>query len=143
MFRTIRFSSTGSSVLEGDDNAVPPRDGETCWIDLQHADEASLQLLQQRFGFHPLAIEDCIIPTERAKVDEYGNHLFLVMHSISVTPHIKQGIKTAELDAFLGERFLVTVHGEPMPGLDVGVETRRHRYDVRRPRNGFPLLPYR
>jgi magnesium transporter len=118
MLRTIRFSSTGPSVLEGDDNAVPPRDGEMCWIDLQPADQASLQLLQQRFGFHPLAIEDCVTPIERAKVDEYGNHLFLVMHSMSANAHSKHGIKIAELDAFLGERFLVTVHGEPMPGLD-------------------------
>jgi len=98
---------------------MPPREGESCWIDLQPFDDASLQLLQQRFDFHPLAIEDCSSSIQRAKVDEYGNHLFLVTHSMSATARGQHGIKTAELDAFLGDRFLVTIHGESMPGLDI------------------------
>ena len=85
MFRTIRFKTTGLEVLDGPDSAVPPGDGELCWIDLQPPDDADLKLLQDRFGFHPLAIEDCVTEIQRAKVDEYGNYLFLVMHAMRVT----------------------------------------------------------
>jgi len=119
MFRTIRFNHAGLELLEGIDSAVPPADGETRWIDLQPPDDAALKLLQQRFGFHPLAIEDCITAIQRAKVDEYGNHLFLVTHSMKVAEHGRRGIETGELDAFLGERYLVTVHRDPIPGLDI------------------------
>jgi magnesium transporter len=119
MFRTIRFSSAGMEVLEGSDHALPPRDAEMCWIDLQPADDTSLQLLQQRLGFHPLAIEDCTSSNQRAKVDEYGNHLFLVTHSMSIADHGRQGVQTTELDAFLGDRFLITIHREPMAGLEI------------------------
>jgi magnesium transporter len=118
MFRTILTKSTGLEVLEGDDGALPPGDGEMRWIDLQPADEASLQLLRQRFGFHPLAIEDCTTSNERAKVDEYENHLFLVTHSMSIAEQGRHGIKTLELDAFLGDRYLITIHKEPLPDLD-------------------------
>ena len=119
MFRTIRFKSAGLEVLEGPDSAVPPGDGEMCWIDLQPPDDADLKLLQQRFGFHPLAIEDCATEIQRAKVDEYGNHLFLVTHSMRVTQQGRHGIATAELDVFLGDRYLITIHREPIPGLDI------------------------
>jgi magnesium transporter len=119
MFRTIRFKSAGPEVFEGADSAAPPGNGEMCWIDLQPPDEADLKLLQQRFGFHPLAIEDSATANRRAKVDEYGNHLFIVTHSISVSEHGRQGIATIELDAFLGDRYLVTIHREPIPGLDI------------------------
>src|SRR5271166_4801364 len=114
MFRTIRFKSAGLEVLEGPDSALPPGDGETCWIDLQPPDQADLKLLQQRFAFHPLAIEDCTTAIQRAKVDEYGNHLFLVAHSMSVTENGRHGIATSELDVFLGDRYLVTIHPEPI-----------------------------
>src|SRR5277367_1489047 len=119
MFRTIRFKSAGLEVLEGPDSAVPPREGEMCWIDLQPPEDNDLKLLQQRFGFHPLAIEDCAAEMHRAKVDEYGNHLFLVTHSMKVTEHGRHGIATSELDVFLGDRYLITIHREPIPGLDI------------------------
>jgi magnesium transporter len=110
MFRTIRIKGAEVELLEGPAGATPPADGEMRWIDLQPPDAASLELLQQRFGFHPLAIEDCSTSIERAKVDEYGNHLFLVTHSMSVAEHGRRGVKTDELDAFLGERYFVTIH---------------------------------
>jgi magnesium transporter len=119
MFRTIRFKTAGLEVLDGPDSAVPPREGEMCWIDLQPPDDADLKLMQKRFGFHPLAIEDCAAEIHRAKVDEYGNHLFLVTHSMRVTERGRHGIATSELDVFLGDRYLITIHREPIPGLEI------------------------
>jgi Mg2+ and Co2+ transporter CorA len=49
------------------------------------ADESGLRLLQDRFGFHPPTIEDCIKSNQRSKIDEYGDPLFIVTHSMSVT----------------------------------------------------------
>jgi magnesium transporter len=119
MLRTIRIRPGGLEVLDGVDHATPPSDGEMCWIDLQPTDDAALQLLQQRFGFHPLAIDECARANAHAKLDEYGTHLFLVMHSMSMTEHGRHGIKAIELDAFLGERYLVTIHRESIPALEV------------------------
>ena len=41
------------------DQAAPPPPGTIRWIDLRAQDEASLKILAERFGFHPLALEDC------------------------------------------------------------------------------------
>jgi magnesium transporter len=41
------------------------------WIDLQSQDEAQLELLRERFNFHPLAIEDCAHEDQRPKLEEY------------------------------------------------------------------------
>ena len=119
MFRTIRIKNTETKKFEGADYAQRPGEDEMCWIDLQLPDETGLRQLQDRFGFHPLAIEDCIKSNQRSKIDEYGDHLFIVTHSMSATDRGRHGIKTAELDAFLGHRFLITVHPEPIPGLDL------------------------
>lgn len=119
MFRTIRISHGALEIVEGSTGVVPPGEHEMCWIDVEAADEADIHLLQERFGLHPLAIEDCLHSCPRAKVDEYGDQMFLVTHSMQKTEGGHRGdIETNELDAFLGNRYLITIHREPIAGID-------------------------
>ena len=118
MFRTIRIRRGELQILDGLEGVATPADDEACWIDLQAPVAADLQLLQKQFGFHPLAIEDAAEPIQRAKVDDYGAQMFLVTHSMKFAEGARPGIQTSELDAFLGERYLITIHPEPIAGLD-------------------------
>ena len=109
MFRAMTLAGGAGPIQHtGPEAAVMPKKGEVCWIDLENFDEKDLALLQQRFGFHPLAIEDCANRKQRPKIDEYDGHLFVVIHEISLghggTPQFE------ELAVFLDSRFIVTIH---------------------------------
>jgi magnesium transporter len=118
MFRVIQAPS-GSSAVEfsGADALTHCAEADLCWVDLQGFDDNDLARLQQTFGFHPLPIEDCNHPGQRPKLAEYENYLFMIMHSMSFA----DGAKTpgfSGLNIFLGARFVVTVHREPIGAVD-------------------------
>lgn len=79
------------------------------WLDIPTWDEAGEHLLRDVFAFHPLAIGDCARRNQVPKVHVYPDHVFLVLHS----PHAGAAghVHTIELDQFVGDRYLVTVHG--------------------------------
>ena len=118
MLRTIRFNGTSAKLIENQSRVNPPGPGELCWIDVQQYQAEELHAVGDAMGFHPLAIEDCEHAIERAKLDDYENYLFIVMHSMSLSFNGRRGVHTTELDSFLSEKYLVTVHREPIPALD-------------------------
>ena len=119
MFRVLDVGPDGPSELsEGSDLVAPPPEGVTRWIDLQKQDDVQLNLLAERFRFHPLTIEDCSHFDQRPKLEEYGNYLFLVTHGFRLTESNAEPLETLELHTFLGKNYLVTVHVEPIPALD-------------------------
>jgi len=79
------------------------------WLDVPTWDEAAEHVLREVFAFHPLAISDCAKRNQVPKVHVYPDHVFLVLHS----PHagVAGHVHTIELDQFVGDRYLVTVHG--------------------------------
>lgn len=102
---------------DGSEGVGPPPSGSFRWIDLQRQEETELAVLQERFGFHPLAIEDCAHFNQRPKLEEYGDHLFLVTQACGpLDAHGEPELQ--ELHAFLGQGYLVTVHDAPLPALD-------------------------
>jgi magnesium transporter len=119
--------------------ARPPGPSERLWIDVTAQTPEEMERLGQGFGFHPLTLEDCLHFDQRPKVEEYANpelYLFLVIHTFRAQPGgapeettlLSPGralidgvgaIEPLELHAFLGSSYLVTVHQEPIPALDV------------------------
>ncbi len=118
-FRVLELDSTGRvEARDGTEAVAPPPSGVTRWIDLAAADDNALELLRERFNFHPLAIEDCAHFDQRPKLEEYEGHLFLVTQGFTCpTEHVKN-LDLHELHAFLGERYLVTVHADRVPVLE-------------------------
>ena len=110
MFRVLRLDQHPPAVVEGHEAVVPPRPGEMIWIDIQEFTEAELNLLAERFKFHPLAIEDCLQPDMRAKLDEYDEYIFIVAHTLACKEGALPEAGLGEVDAFLGKNYLVTVH---------------------------------
>ena len=83
------------------------------WLDIPAWSEEAADVLANQFKFHPIAIETTRERNHIPRVHVYSNHLFIVIHA----PEIGTGghVHYLELDQFLGERFLVTVHGPLNP----------------------------
>lgn len=89
-------------------------DDAQIWVDLDQATpEENKALLEGVFNFHPLAIEDCVSPSEQPKVDEYDGYVFMVIHAVDYS-HSQHQFETTELNLFIGKNFLVTYHDKPL-----------------------------
>jgi magnesium transporter len=64
--------------------------------------------LAERFGWHPLDVEDVLSKRQRPKVDEYADYRFVVLH-FPVYDKAVQRLNAGELDVFLGPDYLVTL----------------------------------
>ena len=123
MFRVLDLAPGGApTVREGDDAIAPPPPGVTRWIDLIAPEASALALLQERFGFDPLAIEDCAKYGLQSKLDDYGQYLFVIAHGFTAAPVVDDDhdltLQIHEVHAFLGEHYLVTVHDNALPAAE-------------------------
>jgi magnesium transporter len=78
------------------------------WIHLEAPDHDHAAALAERFGWHPLDVEDVLSKRQRPKIDDYPDYLFVVLHFPFYDKSI-QRLNAAELDAFLGHDYLVTL----------------------------------
>jgi magnesium transporter len=89
-------------------------EGVHMWVDVSEStDEETKGLLEGVFGFHPLAIEDCLTPSDLPKIDEYDNYVFMVIHAVDYSHDVHE-FQTNEVNMFIGKNFLVTVHRDPL-----------------------------
>ncbi len=78
------------------------------WIHLDAPTLEEATVLAERFGWHPLDLEDVLSRRQRPKVDEYPDYLFGVLH-FPVYDKAIQRLNAAELDFFVGNGYLVTL----------------------------------
>lgn len=99
----------GEMIIDDIDTTLEQPD-TFVWLGLREADHTLLSQIQHEFKLHELAIEDARAAHQRPKVEEYGDSLFIVLH----TAHMEGNeVKLGEMHLFLGERFLVSVrHGD-------------------------------
>ena len=94
------------------------------WIDLYDCSESELSYIGNIFDFHPLALEDCLQESPRAKIDNYDDYFFFVFHALRYFEEAEEEdeISSIELDVFLGPNYIVTIH--PVALLAVGKVAR-------------------
>jgi magnesium transporter len=78
------------------------------WLHIDEPGPPEAAVLAQRFGFHELDIEDVLSKRQRPKIDEYPDYLFVVLHFPFYDKAV-QRLNAAELDVFIGPRFLITL----------------------------------
>ena len=80
------------------------------WVNVVSPDLETAQVLAERFGWHPLDVEDIVSKRQRPKVDDYEDdqYLFAVLH-FPVFDKAVQRLNAAELDVFIGQDYLVTL----------------------------------
>ena len=82
-------------------------DGLT-WVHLDAPQAEEARELADRFGWHQLDLEDVLSKRQRPKIDEYPEYLFVVLHFPFYDKAV-QRLNAAELDAFIGRDYLVTL----------------------------------
>lgn len=103
--------STGERVAAGHDEIRARRDaGQFFWLDLAYPGIPELALLEDLFGFHPLAIEDSANFGQRPKIDDYDDVVFLVVYGA-----VPDDDGLVEVHFFVSARCLVTVRRDDLP----------------------------
>ncbi|MFN2196400.1 MAG: magnesium/cobalt transporter CorA [Anaerolineales bacterium] len=116
--------------------------GGFLWIDFPNgADESVAETLRSDFHFHPLAIEDALQQSHLAKVDNWNDYLYIVVHPISFHRDHADPVKIHELDIFVGPNYLVTHHEDQIAVIDHTWETCQR--DERFLHNGTDFLLYK
>ncbi len=114
------FDADGPREAGADDLPALLAAGEgLIWVDMTGPDEDDLRAMREVFRFHPLAIEDTHNQRQRPKIEDYGDYLFIILNTLAIGP---DGLAGQEVDVFLGERYLVTVHETAEPVIE---EARR------------------
>ncbi|RME85025.1 MAG: magnesium and cobalt transport protein CorA [Caldilineae bacterium] len=83
--------------------------GRLVWVNCIAPTSEDMAYLRERFGFHPLDLEDCLSTIERPKIDEYDDYMFIVMH-FPRYHSARKVTRPSEVDFFIGPNFFVTVH---------------------------------
>jgi magnesium transporter len=94
------------------------------WVALKDAGEDELAKMQEEFGLHELAIEDARHGHQRPKIEEYGNTLFAVLHTVELSP--TDELVVGEVDVFVGPNFVLSTRNRTRQGF-LGVRARAER----------------
>jgi Mg2+ and Co2+ transporter CorA len=121
----LRWIDDAGAATVRDLSELPDLLGRTdgfCWLDIPEWSDQAEEVLSQLFKFHPMAVESCRIRNHIPRVHVYPDHLFLVIHA----PEIGTGghVHYLELDQFIGEHYLVTVHGPLNPKVPLAAALR-------------------
>jgi magnesium transporter len=88
---------------------LKPDSGVSVWVDMDAPTPDDTRILTDIFHFHELAVEDAVAEIHHPKVESYGTYLYLILHGIDFRAR-EHAFATQDVDFFLGENYLVTVH---------------------------------
>jgi magnesium transporter len=83
---------------------------EVTWINVDGTQDAELlRKIGERFGFHPLALEDIITADQRPKVEDFGEYIFITAR-LPRKLETLSSINMQQINIFLGPDFILTIH---------------------------------
>ena len=121
-------SPTDVGALESALASLSGKD-EFLWIGLFEPTADELEQIAVPLKLHPLAVEDAVNAHQRPKVERYEDHIFM---SIKTVTYDNDDIETAEINAFLGANYLLTVHhgkGHDLREVRHRAETQHHELE--------------
>jgi magnesium transporter len=89
------------------------RPGCFVWVALKDATPDELAEMQREFGLHELAVEDARHGHERPKLEEYGDSLFAVVHTVEAAG---EELKVGEVNIFVGPNYVLSVRNRTEQG---------------------------
>ncbi len=83
------------------------------WVALKDAEPAELEKMKEEFDLHELAVEDAQHGHQRPKIEEYGDSLFAVLHTVEFEG---DELIVGEVDVFVGRNFVLSVRNRTKKG---------------------------
>jgi magnesium transporter len=124
----IFFTAEGIEHAEGTDLArrhlTDP--DSVVWVDATGPDDDDLDVASELFSLHELALEDISKHGQRAKLERYPDHAFLVAYARATDGEL------AELDVFLGSNWILTVRERNESGEVLDIHDTKRRLEERR-----------
>ena len=122
LLRAVNFEPGQRAVAVEPSMGLP--EAGWVWIDITAGrdDLDELADLAEQLGLDALAVRDAVEDIDLPKVDDFGSFLLVVLHALD-----DERIETYELDCFLSERRLITIHDQRSASIDAlwdGVQGR-------------------
>jgi magnesium transporter len=89
--------------------------GRFVWVALREADADELEEMRTEFDLHELAVEDALHGHQRPKVEEYGDCVFVVMHTLELVDPSAE-IHEGEVNIFVGKDYILSVRKRTREG---------------------------
>ena len=85
------------------------------WMDMvvEGGDTDELLAIATGLQLDAVSVRDAVDDVDLPKVDDFGHHLLVVFHGLR-----DDRVETYEVDCFITDRYLVTVHDAPSPAID-------------------------
>ncbi len=115
MISALIFIDGRVSRTTNNEDIVKAYQQGSVWIDIQKPSQEDIDFLEKTFGFDKLLLDDIKNPVLRPKIDEYENHVFIVLHTIKL---LDKRYRRRELDFVLGKNFIITSHYEGFPNME-------------------------
>jgi magnesium transporter len=91
------------------------RPGCFVWVALRDPTAEEMETVREEFDLHPLAVEDARHGNQRPKLEEYGDSLFVVLHTVEVAG---DEVKAGEIDIFVGRNYVLSVRNRTERGFE-------------------------
>ncbi|MCA9074855.1 MAG: magnesium/cobalt transporter CorA [Planctomycetaceae bacterium] len=113
-------------------------DDRMTWVDIDGLGDAStIEKVGELFNIHGLVQEDIVNVHQRAKVEEYDDHLFIVARMVQLDVQLQ----TEQISLILGDNFVITFQERPGDCLDPVRHRLRNKLGIIRER-GADYLTY-
>src|SRR6478736_6997313 len=100
------------------------------WVALKDATPEELKKMQEEFCLHELAVEDAQVGHQRPKIEEYGDSLFAVIHTIEL---VEGKLNVGEVDVFVGKNYVLSTRNRCQQGfIDVRERCEREPHHLKR-----------
>ena len=97
--------------------------GTFVWVALKDPAPDELDEMQREFGLHELAVEDARYGHGRPKLEEYGDSLFAVVHTVE---YLDDELNVGEVNIFVARNYVMTVRNRSREGF-ASVRARAER----------------
>ncbi|MFA6423789.1 MAG: magnesium transporter CorA family protein [Candidatus Magasanikbacteria bacterium] len=87
------------------------------WVNVTHQGEKELHEIQKRFGFDESDVKESLPPFQRPKIVKREHYYFMVLH-FPVFDRETFRLGFTEVDFFLSQNVLVTVHDNKLPAIE-------------------------
>src|SRR3989475_2338180 len=76
------------------------------WVAIKDPEPAEIDEMRDEFGLHELAVEDAHHGHQRPKIEEYGDSLFAVLHTIELSG---EELNLGEVNIFVGPNYILSI----------------------------------
>ncbi|WP_240627387.1 magnesium/cobalt transporter CorA [Thermoflavimicrobium daqui] len=136
MIHTMAVKKDGTMVIDLPIQQLNHPEIDWYWVDFDVPTFDETSYLKDFFGFHPLAIEDCLHFLQRPKLDYYEDYRFFVLHAIKAAD-----LRVEEVDLFVSERYLVSFHKAKLVEIDEVRERVSQQQDLKQ--KGPGIIAYK